>query len=238
MTENVDRYEVRTVYFTNYPLKHPAAYRRSRGNTEECCRLAVARAKELGIKQMVIASDSGYSALELMKALDAEGMGEVNVVVEAGMYGETGPNETGFNPKNRKTLEEKGVKIVWATSAFTGLSRAVRWRYGTIQLAEIIAATYKTISEGVKVAVEIAMTCADTGDLKVGEKCVAIGGTSKGADTAVVLTPCNTFAFFDGEWGMKVHEIVCMPECRTPKAPSALDYVTRKGKYDYISYSP
>lgn len=238
MIEKKDSYKVQTVYFSNYPPKHPDAWKKSRFNTSECCRLAVQRSIDLGIKQIVIASDTGFSALKLMEEVQNHQLKDVQIVVEAGMYGEIGPNRTGFLKQSITELELAGAKIVWATSAFSGLSRALRWRYGTIQLAEIIAATYKTFSEGVKVAVEIAMTCADTGDLRVGEKCVSIGGTSKGSDTAVVLTPCNTFAFFDGEWGMKIHEVICMPECRTPKSASALDYVTHNSKADFISYSP
>jgi hypothetical protein len=238
MAEKSDAVESKAVYFTNYPDRHPGAWKRSRANTDECCRLAVRRAKELGIRQMVIASDTGHSAVRLMEAVKREGLTNVRVVVEAGTYGELGPNSVGFDPKNRRRLEGDGVKIVFATSPFTGLSRAVRWRYGGIEIAELIAAVYKTISEGFKVAVEIAMTCADTGDLAVGEECVAIGGTSRGADTAVVLTPCNSFAFFDGRWGMKIHEVICMPRCRTPRPPSAFDYSTHKGRYGFISYSP
>jgi hypothetical protein len=211
---------------------------KSMENTEECCKLAAERAKDLKIKQIVIASDRGFSALKLMEALNEVGYKDVKVVVDAGMYGELGPNRNAFNAENQKKLEKMGAKVVWATSTFTGLSRSLRWRYGTIQIAEIIAAVYKTISEGFKVAVEIAMTCSDTGDLRVGEECIAIGGTARGADTAVVLIPCNSFTFFDGKWGMKILELICMPRDRTPKAPSAFDIETRKGKVDWISYSP
>jgi len=238
MVERMDAMGAEAVYFTNYPDKHPGAWEKSRRNTDECCRLAVKRAKELGIRQMAIASDSGYSAVKLLETVEREGLRDVKVVVEAGSYGELSPNRDCFDPENRKRLEGAGARIVHATSPFTGLSRAVRWRYGGIEIAELIAAVYKTISEGFKVAVEIAMTCADTGDLAVGEECVAIGGTSRGADTAVVLTPCNTFAFFDGRWGMKIHEVICMPRCRTPRPPSAFDYSTHKSRYDFISYSP
>jgi hypothetical protein len=238
MSKTIDKIESRTVYFTNYPSKHPNAMNKSVKNTEECCRLAAERAKELKIKQIVIASDRGYSALKLMEALDKLDYKDAKVVVDAGMYGELGPNKNAFKAENLKKLEERGVRVVWATSTFAGLSRSLRWRYGTIQIAEIVAAVYKTISEGFKVAVEIAMTCSDTGDLKIGEECIAIGGTSRGADTAVALIPCNSFTFFDGKWGMKVLEIICMPRDRTPKAPSAFDLETHKGKTDWISYSP
>jgi hypothetical protein len=234
MSDVSEKYETRTVYFTNYPSKRSDAWKRSMKNTRECCRLAVERTAELGIKQVVVSSDTGFSARIFMEELKKKGLKDVKVIVEAGMYGERGPNQHFFEKENREKLEEMGVKVVFATSTFAGLSRAVRWRFGTIQLAEIIAAVYKTIAEGVKVAVEIAIACSDTGDLVVGEKCISIGGTSRGADTAVVLTPCNSFAFFDGKWGMKIHEIICMPECRTPKRPSAFDYVTHKTMIDYV----
>jgi hypothetical protein len=42
----------------------------------------------------------------------------------------------------------------------------------------------------------------------------------------------------DGKWGMKIHEIICMPRPRTPKAPSAFDYATHKTKHDFVSYGP
>ena len=233
----MDTIESKTVYFTNYP-RTKGAWNKWRENTPECCRLVAERAKELGVKQIVIASDTGYSAFKLMEALKKANLKSTKVVVDAGMYGELGPNKTSFDAESRKKLEKMGAKIVFATSAFTGMSRAVRWRYGTILVAEVIAAVYKTVSEGLKVAVEIAMTCADSGELLVGEECIAIGGTVRGVDTAVVLTPCNSFAFFDGKWGMKIHEIICMPRCRTPRPPSALDYETHKSAVNFVAYSP
>jgi hypothetical protein len=49
--------------------------------------LAVERAKELEIKQMITSSDTGYSALKLMKALQDSGLKNVKVVVHASEYG-------------------------------------------------------------------------------------------------------------------------------------------------------
>ena len=59
--------------------------------------------------------------------------------------------------------------------------------------------------QGTKVAVEVSLMAADTGQIKVGEKVIAIGGTGVGADTALVLTAVNTIDFFD----LKIHEIIC-----------------------------
>jgi hypothetical protein len=58
-----------------------------------------------------------------------------------------------------------------------------------------------------KVCMEIALMAADAGLVAVGEPCIAIGGTGRGADTAVVLTPANAQSFFD----LRVMEILAKP---------------------------
>jgi len=58
-----------------------------------------------------------------------------------------------------------------------------------------------------KVACEIACMATDAGLIKTGEKAISIGGTRSGADTAVVLKPSNTHAFFD----VILNEIICKP---------------------------
>jgi hypothetical protein len=47
----------------------------------------------------------------------------------------------------------------------------------------------------------------DAGLIPHGEEIIAIGGSSKGADTAVVITPAHSNHFFD----TKVKEIICKP---------------------------
>jgi hypothetical protein len=58
-----------------------------------------------------------------------------------------------------------------------------------------------------KVAVEITLMAADAGLVRTDEPVIAIAGTSKGADTALVLKPANAQAFFD----LQVLEILCKP---------------------------
>jgi uncharacterized protein len=47
---------------------------------------------------------------------------------------------------------------------------------------------------------------ADSGNLS-GKRIISIGGSSNGADTALVLTPACQSDFFD----IKIHEIICKP---------------------------
>ena len=48
---------------------------------------------------------------------------------------------------------------------------------------------------------------ADAGLVRAGEPCIAIAGTGRGADTAVVLIPANAQDFFD----LKIMEILAKP---------------------------
>jgi len=61
--------------------------------------------------------------------------------------------------------------------------------------------------EGMKVVCEITLMAADAGLIRVGEPAIAIAGTGRGADTAIVVKPANAQAFFD----MRVMEILCKP---------------------------
>ena len=56
-------------------------------------------------------------------------------------------------------------------------------------------------------AAEIAVMAADAGLVRTDREAVAIAGTGRGADTAVVLTPANAQTFFD----LRIHEIICKP---------------------------
>jgi hypothetical protein len=72
---------------------------------------------------------------------------------------------------------------------------------------EVIANTLRIFGEGMKVVCEIAMMAADSGLVRTDEDVIAIAGSSRGADTAVVMKPANTHSFFD----LKIKEILCKP---------------------------
>jgi hypothetical protein len=58
-----------------------------------------------------------------------------------------------------------------------------------------------------KVVIEITVMAADAGLVRTDEDIIAIGGSGRGADTAVVLKPVNSNDFFD----LKIKEILCKP---------------------------
>ena len=173
-----------------------------RENTEEVLRIARQRAEELGIKTIVVASTSGDTAVKAMDALEG-----LKVIIVTHVTGMRAPDTQEFTEENRKTVEDKGGIVVTAAHAFAGLSRAMRYKHDMYLLGEIVADTLRIFGHGTKVACEVAVMAADAGLVRTDEDVIAIGGSARGADTAVVLKPVNTHHFFD----LKVREILCKP---------------------------
>ena len=170
-------------------------------NTEKTLMCACQRAIELGIDEVVISSTRGGSA---RKALDI--FKDVRIVAVTYHCGVIKPFESVMPAEVREDLTRKGVTVVSATHALSGIERSVAKKYSGAYPALLIADTLRLFGQGTKVAVEVAIMAADAGALS-GKNIIAIGGTSGGVDTALVLTPAHQSNFFD----MKIHEIICKP---------------------------
>ena len=171
-------------------------------NTDEVLRIARERADELGIRTVVVASVRGYTAV---KAVDIfQGMKVVVVAAHTGWYG---PDRQAFTEEGRQVVESKGGRILTAPHVFGGLSYAMRDMFGTATLGVDMGSTLRLLGHGMKVVCEIVMAAADAGLVRTDEEVISIGGTDKGADTAVVTKPVNVHNFFD----LRVKEILCKP---------------------------
>jgi hypothetical protein len=162
-------------------------------NTKETLILALNRARELKIKDIVVASSYGRTA-RMLAEMDVKGLNVVCVTHHAGF---DKPGELQLTEKARKFLEQRGIKVYRATHYFSGVGRAVRLKFGGLYPGEIVANTYRTFGEGMKVAVEIAIMTMDAGLISYGKEIIAIGGTSSGADTAIIIKPAYGKNFFD-----------------------------------------
>ena len=171
-------------------------------NTEKTLEIAKKRAEQLGIKTIVVASTSGETGVKAVKLL-----ANYKVVVVTHATGFPAPDVQELTPQNRARLLEKGAIILTATHAFGGVGRAVRRRFNTYQVDEIIAQTLRVFGQGTKVACEIALMAADAGLIRTDEEVISIGGTASGADTALVIKPAHTHDFFE----LKVREVLCKP---------------------------
>ncbi|MFH0942124.1 MAG: pyruvate kinase alpha/beta domain-containing protein [Chloroflexota bacterium] len=171
-------------------------------NTEAVLRLVKKRAGELGIKTIVIASTRGETAVQAMEIL-----GGFKVIFVSHTAGFREADSQEFSREAHQAVEAKGATVLTTTHAFGGLSRAVRNKYDTPGLGDIVAGTLRIFGEGMKVVCEIALMAADSGLVSTAEDIISVAGTGHGADTAVVLRPVNTHRFFD----LKVREIICKP---------------------------
>jgi hypothetical protein len=134
-------------------------------------------------------------------------LADYDVVVVTHSTGFPRPNVQELSEENRVAIEEAGATILTCQHAFGGVNRAVRRQLGTYQTDEIIAYTLRTFGEGMKVCFEIAVMAADAGLVRVGEPCIVIAGSGRGADTAVVLVPAHAQDFFD----LHVMEVLAKP---------------------------
>ncbi len=175
------------------------------GNTASTLALARERAAALGIKTVVVASTVGKTAV---KAVDVFRGFKVIVVTHTAGFREANTQE--FTGENRKLVEDKGGIILTTTHAFGGVQRALATSMPpapTSAIGDVVAMTLRMFGQGMKVACEIAAMAADAGLVRTDEEVVAIGGTGRGADTAVVLKPEYVHRLF----GLRVHEIICKP---------------------------
>jgi hypothetical protein len=187
--------EIKLAVYFDSPGKH---------NTEETVRLALKRAGELGIDHIVVASNTGYTADFFVGK-------EPRIVVVTHHVGFREPGFDEMSPEARETLKQQGAEVLTTTHLFANVERAVTGKFGGLYPGGLISHTLRMFSQGTKVAVEIATMALDAGLIPYGEPVIAVGGTRRGADTALVLVPAHANAIFDTQ----ILEVICKP--RRPK---------------------
>jgi uncharacterized protein len=163
-------------------------------NTENVLRLALARYNKGGIDEVIIASSHGGTARLAAKVFEGTG-------VQLLIFGEVLDGDQSPSKDVCEELTGQGHKVIWGVhinsmSTFTGdLS------------ARLVSETFRRISEGFKVVCEIVLIATSQGFLRTGEKVLAVAGTNRGADTAIVANAAPITQFKDFE----IHEILCKP---------------------------
>ncbi len=171
-------------------------------NSETVYQVVKHRAEESGIKKILIASTTGSGALRAIEALKG-----LRVIFVSHSTGFSEPNLQRFTEENRKIVESKGGTILTATHAFAGISRALRNKTNTVAIGDVVTETLRIFGHGTKVACEITLMAADAGLVRTDEDIITVGGTGRGSDTALVITPVTSQNFFD----LKIKEILCKP---------------------------
>jgi hypothetical protein len=200
MNETTASYQEKKIFYFN---------KMGRANTDTLLKLARERFEELNLNHVIIATSFGGTAV---KALDYF-KGEEIVAVNS-QYGFREPGKRSTDPEHYETLTKAGVRMIFQTHVFAGLDRSITRKYGGVTLTQLVGQIYKTLGEGFKVCAEIAVMAADSGGVPVDEEVISIGGTIRGADTAVVLIPAHSTDFFS----LQFKEIICIPRIRSLKS--------------------
>ncbi len=165
-------------------------------NTEVTLDLAVGEAQKRGITKIVLASTTGETAQ--MAAARVAGTGITLIVI---------PHQFGFTRSQRfpqdlvAELQQQGHRVHFGTMLFHTDNL-----YGS-GTSEAMAIVLRTICQGMKVCVEIVLMAADGGLVAKGEEIIAVSGTHRGADTAVVALASTSRALHD----LHITEVLCKP---------------------------
>lgn len=174
-------------------------------NTEQTLAAACQRGKELGLNEVVVSSTTGKTAY---RAMDVFAGFRLTVVTYHCGFRE--PFKNVMSEDVKQELQKKGATVVSATHALSGVERSIAKKYHGLYPALIMADTLRLFGQGTKVAVEISIMAADAGALS-GNDIIAIGGTARGVDTALVIRPANQSDIFND---LCIREIICKPRTR------------------------
>lgn len=185
-------------------MKYQTVYFEKSGpeNTEETLKLVKEWADMLGIEKILIATTTGKTGIQALDILRSH-----DVIVVTHSTGFKDENQQELNDENRKQIESLGGKILTCQHALGGIGRALRLQFQTYGLDDIIANTLRILGEGTKVAAEISLMAADAGFVCTDHDVIAVGGTGRGADTALVISPSNVDRFFK----LKIRGFLCKP---------------------------
>ena len=173
---------------------------------------AVVRRMNVGdVKTVLVASNSGLTAVKAGRAL--KGKAKVFCVTEAPSRREWGQPWPTLKEGHRRELGELGVEVIEETPfAFHhGVLDDSRWN--VLPPEVLVRETLYAFGQGMKVAVEVALMAVASGRIEPYQDVIGVGGTSKGADTAVVVRATHPTTMFakDPDKRLEVREVLAMP---------------------------
>ncbi|MBD3172486.1 hypothetical protein GF326_08445 [Candidatus Bathyarchaeota archaeon] len=175
-------------------------------NTDKTIELARRRADVTEIEKIVVASETGLSALKAVDVFE-----DFTVIVVSSAAGtmvkgsSIGDLRIGIpDEKILGELEEEGAKVVRGTDPFWNLGAHSK----LIDTGKTGMMFYKVVCSGFHVCMTAVLEATDAGYVTQGEEVVALSGSFVGLDTAIVALSANSVNFFND---FEVLELVCKP---------------------------
>ena len=169
----------------------------SQENTEITFALVKEKLRSTEIRKLVLASTTGATAKKAVEFFKDMGVKIVVVPHQFDFIRETNR----FPSELVTTLREAGHEVHFGTMLFH-----TEDFYGT-NIPTVMANLLRCFSQGTKVCFEIALMATDAGLLVSGERVIAIAGTGRGSDTALVMQAASSRNLKK----MRVNEIICKP---------------------------
>jgi hypothetical protein len=166
-------------------------------NTETTLELAKERSDILEINTIVLASTTGVTARKAVDFFKDRGTRLIIVPHQYDFH-----REVNLFPRELvKELKESGHEVHFGTMLFhtDGFYES--------NAPTLMANLLRCFCQGVKVCFEMVFMATDAGLLKKGEKIIAIAGTGRGSDTALVMQATST----QNMKNLRVNEIICKP---------------------------
>jgi hypothetical protein len=166
-------------------------------NTEATFKLIQERLFGLTVKKLVIASTTGATAKKALDFFKDKGVKLIIVPHQFDFY----RREHLFPQELVKALRDSGHEVHIGTMLFH-----TDHLYGTTT-PTVMANLLRCFCQGVKVCFEIVLMATDAGLLTSGETVIAVAGTVRGADTALVMQAGSSQHLKN----LRVNEIICKP---------------------------
>jgi hypothetical protein len=172
-------------------------------NTKSALDIATKEAQRRQVPYVIVATTTGQTGVLAAELLQGTGVKLICVTHNTG-FKEPGVQE--LTPENKARIEELGGTVLTCPMVLRSLGAAVRQKYGCSE-QQFVADVLRMFGQGMKVCVEIVAMAADSG-LVPHVDVIAVGGTSRGADTVVLAQADSSNRFFN----IKIKEILAKPK--------------------------
>lgn len=186
-------------------------------NTDYVVEAVKERVSVTGVKHVVVASTTGKTAVRFAEALSSQV--SLIAVSEPQYIKEWGSNWPIMEKGCKKRLKELGVTVLdKAPYVFhSSVLEDSKWSEATPEV--LLRETFYTLGQGFKVAVEVVLTAVACGVLEPYQDVIGVGGTERGADTALILRatyPATVFSK-DPDKRLEIREVIAMPRNKVRK---------------------
>ncbi|MGB9594788.1 MAG: hypothetical protein ACPL7B_00795 [Candidatus Poribacteria bacterium] len=182
-----------------------------RENTNDVIMAVKKRLNDVSVNYVIVASTTGDTALKLSDVLGDSV--KIVSVSESAFMTEWGASYPCMNPDNKRELEKRGVIVAEKVPYLFHSSPLEGGKWSAPSPDMIIRETLYSFGQGMKVAVEVAMITVACGYIEPFQDVIAIGGSGRGADTAVLLRATFPTLIFakDENKRLIIKEIIAMP---------------------------